>query len=358
MSVRNVYGSLAEKLKYPESTHLKKLLEKLLTLEEGKLLLELPASVVGLAKKLGKSEDAINADLCSLLKRGLVVSSPAGYDFHKEIMSLWGAAIPVAEELRDPEALRIWKDWYESGWHSDLPDKWVWAESPALRVIPARKALETIRQCFPEQLLPQDDIERLIRDAEIICVHDCDCRLPMGNCCDHPMETCFQFNSGAEYNIVRGAGRKVSADEAMAIIDSCEDNGLVHMAYNRWPVSRIPSLCNCCAKTCIVHDSGIRNGRLSDILAKSRYEATVDKEECIGCQDCVDRCNYNAIDMQKVPGSKKLKANVNPEKCWGCGVCTITCPSGALSMRLSRPESVPGWGEEVGRDNWAAAQHM
>jgi len=51
---------------------------------------------------------------------------------------------------------------------------------------------------------------------------------------------------------------------------------------------------------------------------------------------------FDAIDMVKVPGSKKLKATVDSEKCYGCGVCVLKCEPGALSMKTVRPlEYIP-----------------
>lgn len=78
-------------------------------------------------------------------------------------------------------------------------------------------------------------------------------------------------------------------------------------------------------------------------MDKSRYQSTVDPELCDGCQTCVERCIFGAIEMVRVPGSKKLKAYVDPDKCYGCGGCVIKCPvEGALTLKLVRPkEHIP-----------------
>jgi NAD-dependent dihydropyrimidine dehydrogenase PreA subunit len=68
----------------------------------------------------------------------------------------------------------------------------------------------------------------------------------------------------------------------------------------------------------------------------------VDQGPCDGCQTCIDRCQYNAIEMVKVPGSKRLKAFVDPELCFGCGVCVLKCDTGAMTMSMVRPpEHIP-----------------
>jgi hypothetical protein len=46
-----VFSRLAERLRHPQSPRLIKLLESMVSLEEGRLLLELPSSTAELAKK-------------------------------------------------------------------------------------------------------------------------------------------------------------------------------------------------------------------------------------------------------------------------------------------------------------------
>jgi len=81
----------------------------------------------------------------------------------------------------------------------------------------------------------------------------------------------------------------------------------------------------------------IRHGVAHQLRNPSRYRARVDTDSCIGCQECVERCFFGAIEMTKVPGSKKLKASVNQDKCMGCGLCVIACAQKALIFDLVKP---------------------
>jgi Na+-translocating ferredoxin:NAD+ oxidoreductase RNF subunit RnfB len=156
---------------------------------------------------------------------------------------------------------------------------------------------------------------------------------------------CLQFAKSAEYSLSRGHGRRLSVDEALAIIDRNEEEGLVHQWMNHSKVAAAQpyALCSCCRCCCTVwHAADIRQVPNDEVFAKSRYEARVDTDLCNGCQDCLERCQFDAIQMKKVEGSKRLRAYVDPERCWGCGVCVLVCEPEALRLHPVRPpEHIP-----------------
>ncbi|MBI5949167.1 MAG: 4Fe-4S dicluster domain-containing protein [Chloroflexi bacterium] len=61
-------------------------------------------------------------------------------------------------------------------------------------------------------------------------------------------------------------------------------------------------------------------------------EAEVDLEVCDGCQDCLEGCVYDAIDLVRIGKSKRLKAKVDPERCCGCHECAQLCPQHGIAM--------------------------
>lgn len=70
-------------------------------------------------------------------------------------------------------------------------------------------------------------------------------------------------------------------------------------------------------------------------------EAEVDPERCDGCQDCIEECAYDAVQMVRVGGSKRLKARVDPDRCCGCHACAVICPLHGIVMNwLGRPPRV------------------
>ncbi len=66
-------------------------------------------------------------------------------------------------------------------------------------------------------------------------------------------------------------------------------------------------------------------------------EAEIDPDLCDGCQDCIEQCLYDAIDLVRIPPSKRLKAYVDPDICVGCHACAPSCPLHVIAMNLLRP---------------------
>jgi ferredoxin len=153
--------------------------------------------------------------------------------------------------------------------------------------------------------------------------------------CDLPVDICLQFNRGAEYHINRGTGRRLTDDEAIALAEKAEEAGLIHT----WPLAgfgRLNEICNCCRDCCVIFDAGLRYGTIGQLLEKSRFRAEVDRDACTGCQDCVERCFFGAIDMVKPAEGGIAVATVDESKCFGCGLCTLVCEPGAIAMRQAQ----------------------
>jgi NAD-dependent dihydropyrimidine dehydrogenase PreA subunit len=331
MQTNDVYSELMARLKYPESELFRRVLQKLLTPEEGKLLLELPAEPAELAKKTGMDEEEAQGKLQEFMERGLIIRTSKGlFCFAHDMTQLHDANLASAEKWIDTELLDLWKEFRDGEWiqalSGGLGDSYV----QFLKVLPAWKAME--RSPDLGELLPEEDIRELIRGADPITAIPCTCRRSIREC-DLPVDVCLQFNRGAEYAINRGAGRRISAEEAIAIAGEAEEAGLIH-TWASSVSSRLTAICNCCRDCCDIFAIGMRVGTTEQILQKSRFRVKVDQDLCTGCQDCVERCFFEAIEMKNSPPSKKLKATIDEDKCFGCGLCAIVCEPQALTMKL------------------------
>lgn len=334
MEAKDVYLRLMERLGLPESQYLLKVFKKLVTPEDGELLLELPAEPADLASKCGLDESVVSQKLREFLEKGLVIPTSKGLQMARDVTQLHDATLCSAGKWVDEELLDLWKDFHEAEWIqnmvSALGDQYV----QYISVVPAWKALERSHGISPSEVKPEESIRELIKGADPIAVVPCSCRRSMRRC-DSPLDVCLQLNKGARYAIDRGAGRQITGGEAMHIAGQAEEAGLVHTVPGR-ASGRLNEICNCCEDCCVIFDAGLKLDKIEQILEKSRFRAVVDQELCTGCQDCVERCFFDAIQMVKPSGSKKLKAKIDSDKCFGCGLCVIACDLGAIALELPR----------------------
>jgi formate hydrogenlyase subunit 6/NADH:ubiquinone oxidoreductase subunit I len=345
MANKNIYEKMAEIFEYPGSRNLIRYLKILFKPEEGKLLLEFlePTTCEQVAKRLNMDVKTLSGKLADLKRRRLLFHKHDVYLFH---LAMHGFFARIAKAKKEDIPEGFWKAWDD--FMPEVEQKMITRsikvaqEVPVsglmTRIIPARLAIDSNPKIKPEDILPEEDIHAMLRmkgSQEVIAVSDCDCRI-RAHRCDRPANNCFEFGKYAEFNLNQSSSLKViSTEEAIAISDEAERAGLLKSGGIRKENGGV--LCHCCECCCNVMGATIRHNVAHQLRNPSRYRASVDSGSCIGCQTCVDRCFFNAIEMKKVPNSKKLKASVNEEKCMGCGLCVIGCEQKALIFNLVKP---------------------
>jgi formate hydrogenlyase subunit 6/NADH:ubiquinone oxidoreductase subunit I len=345
MKSNDLYGKIAETFEFPGSVNLIKYLKVLFTPEEGELLLEIlaPVTCKQLAERLKVDEKSLSKKLEDLRRRRLLFKKKEVYLFH---MAMHGFFARIAKAKKEDIPEGFWKAWDD--FMPEVEQKMITRnikvaqEVPLTgimtRIVPARLAIDSNPNIKPEDILPEEDIHAMLRmkgSQEVIAVSDCDCRI-RAHRCDRPTLNCFEFGKYAEFNLNQSSSLKVvSIEEAIAISDEAERSGLLKSGGLMKQNGGV--LCNCCECCCNVMGATIRYGVAHQLRSPSRYRARVDEGACVGCQECVDRCFFGAIEMKKIPGSKKLKASVIQEKCMGCGLCVIGCQQKALIFDLVKP---------------------
>lgn len=163
-----------------------------------------------------------------------------------------------------------------------------------MRVIPIESAVEgdTRRASYEE-------ISYLLNKHEVFSVADCACRTSMriiGEGCGHTVEEmCIQLGPAADFYIRTGRGREITREEAIAICETAEKEGLVHQIPNLSGPGEALAICNCCGCSCF----GLRNTTMyrNPDFSRSNYIATVDRDKCVACGECVENCQANALTL-------------------------------------------------------------
>ncbi|MFW9902126.1 MAG: ATP-binding protein [Candidatus Thorarchaeota archaeon] len=183
-----------------------------------------------------------------------------------------------------------------------------------------------------EQIIPTQKVEEIINKFDDIAVGHCFCRHHkdlLGKPCKTTKlrENCFTFGKSARYCVEQGFARTISKEEALKILKDSERDGLVHKAFHAG--SKIArdetSICNCC-KCCCGTLEWWRMG-VTALINSTNYLCQIDKDKCIGCGTCMEKCPVDAIQ-----GDDNNKADCNEELCIGCGVCAHFCPENAISL--------------------------
>jgi electron transport complex protein RnfB len=314
-----------------------KILRKLFTEEEARMylhlsmMLETPEAV---AQRIKQDPERVSTLLENMAKKGIV------FRVKKEGMSKY-AAVPFVVgfyefQLKnlDKELAAMVDQYLEEAFGREMSRKTV-----PMRTIPVNRAIQV---SWP--VAPYEDVREIIKGKKKIAVANCICRTQkhlIGEGCDKPLETCFMFGSHAEYYVDHEMGRWIDQEEALRILDLCEEEGLVPQPFN---AQNPGGLCNCCGDCCGILRALKKQPKPAEMTV-SNYFAVVDPELCVVCETCLDRCQMDAITI-----GKDDVAHVNLDRCIGCGLCVTTCTTEALSLQ-QKPEKARREPPATGRDS-------
>ena len=116
----------------------------------------------------------------------------------------------------------------------------------------------------------------------------------------------------------------MTPEEAIKLVKEADEAGLVHAGVN---TKHLSNICNCCPCCCASMKGITTKGHDKHKYLNALFEAVIDQEVCIGCEDCIDRCPVGAVRVENT-------AVVNRDKCLGCGLCAGICPSNAITLYL------------------------
>ena len=334
----NAYVELATKLGVPNSGRFVKVLRAMFTPDEAAICRELfdPATCVELSARLGLQQEKLSRMLDRLIDRGILTRGRTQYAFHKTVLAFHHDTVADTAPHTGPNAVtkevkEAWNDYFRNEWSYDFLNNAIKTQQRggrSLPIWPAIGAIERSPNIHPEDIMPEENWKLRIENAKRRILAPCGCRVSWGGC-DHPLMTCFACfdRPRGEYyiNLPGSLLKEITLAESLDTVHMCEEASLVHWGD-----------CYCCSCACENLYPVTRAHRF-DLMTPNRFLAVADDDKCKGCQDCVERCPFEAVEMRKSGNSKKLKAYVDPEKCKGCGLCIVGCKQNAITYRIVRP---------------------
>jgi NAD-dependent dihydropyrimidine dehydrogenase PreA subunit/biotin operon repressor len=332
-----IYAELAGRLGLEDSIFMPQILQRLMSFEQAQIVQELPAPPEEIGTKLNLDKAAVEAHLQELFEKGVVFPTRKGYQMARTFSQMHDTQTnPKFDETLGVEYFELWHKliFEEQGGPIDiLLEELAGGELPATRIIPRWRSIENT-----EGVLPCEDVREILKAQDQLALIPCVCqRLHPHRECDVPNEKCIVVGRTALYHLKRGDGRTLNVEEALRRIEELDNHPVVHITLNQKGVNLL--LCNCHACCCDVIKPMTEQTKyaLTQGLAKSRYLAVVDPDDCRGCGKCLESCPFGAVQTKTQPDHDRPKAFVDPEKCMGCGVCVLRCHAEARAMKLVRP---------------------
>lgn len=297
-----------------------KILKKWFTEEEAEIALAMngfPESVATIAGRLNRDPDALAPVLEAMSRKGAIFRIAKGerrfYNLSPLAEGMWEFHVHT-NTLEDIKELRVYfEEFMVKGWYG--------TPTSQHRIIPISESVND-----DLEILTYERAEEIIRAQSKISVAPCICRkeekMLTGRGCDHPLEVCMAFGVGAYFYIENGYGREVSRDEAVAILKSAVESGLVLQPGNG---QKVWNMCMCCGCCCGLLRA-LKKFEKPAAVAHTNYFATVLEDDCTACGRCEEKCPMEAIRVVD------HMATVDRDRCIGCGVCVAACVFDALKL--------------------------
>ena len=305
-----------------------KILARYFTPEEAELAMKLsrtPEPVASIAERLGMDADELASRLEKMAREGSLFRVRIGCEPHYSAQQFLVGIYEFHVDSLDRELAELLEEYIPH-----VTDAWGLIPTMQLRVIPVGAALDTT-----SRVAPYDVARELVKGQGTIAVAECICRKEralVGKSCDHPLENCLSFGYAAEYYIENGIGRRIAEDECLKLLDEAERIGMVVSPGNS---QLIMNICICCGDSC-GNLRALRSYERPADHAGSRFQASIDPDECTLCETCLERCQIEAL----VEGDECVE--VDRARCIGCGLCVTTCPVEAITLiEKAEPPATP-----------------
>jgi len=163
-----------------------------------------------------------------------------------------------------------------------------------MRVIPVESAIPA-----DTQQIDNEKVSMYIeKNADHLCALPCQCRrvrkLMGEGSGDLDEGFCLFMGRCADMFIKLGRGKKLTKEEAYELIQRVEDIGCIHQITTLEQGNTF-AICNCQPESCLA--LGMTQYYNTPKSSQSNYVAEIDREKCVACGRCTDKCANNAIKM-------------------------------------------------------------
>lgn len=306
-----------------------------------KIVLEFPImpkmiSIKKIANKLNMDKDDLIEKLAEHVKRGFITKMGNSYA-RPSPLQIHDLPFILKENLEREDIVKfaqLSREYFEDGYYK------TWETSrkgtPRTRILTVSEKVEP-----SHQIIPMEEVYQIIEKQTDFIVVPCPCRQRkevegIRKCKDkYPIHNCIIFGAFAKGMLEIGdpAVKSITKEEAKRITREAAELGLVHMTDNNAEDSHI--LCACCECCCGNLAGLIRFRDNPRAIARANYVSSINEDLCAACGTCVERCKFEAINVEDY-------AHVDPDKCVGCGICAVTCPEGAITIKRYEREIIPG----------------
>ncbi|MFX0069579.1 MAG: ATP-binding protein [Candidatus Hermodarchaeota archaeon] len=311
--------------------------------EIAKLVVELPVfpetmSIMKFAKKVNIDKNGLIAKLERVVKRGFVLKLGRHYAQPMPLF-IWDMPFILAEnyENNKQDTVKL----AELSRKFFIDDKYYKTWQTNRKGVPRFRVLTVSEEVEPgQEIIPIEEVYKIIDKWDDFAIIPCPCRMRneiegIRKCKDkYPIHNCVLLGPNAKAILEMGDPyvKAASREDIKSLTKEASDVGLVHCTDNRAENCNI--LCACCECCC-----GMLRGLVEldnpRAVAKANFLSSIDKDACVGCNTCIERCKFKAITLDDF-------AIVDPNKCVGCGLCATTCPNDAITMIRFEREEIPG----------------
>jgi Pyruvate/2-oxoacid:ferredoxin oxidoreductase delta subunit len=303
------------------------------------LIFNKPLRLDQIKEKLALDNESLNKMLDDLMYVGLLTGIPSrstGVMIYRLVAFLPGllefTLMRGETGEKQKKLAQIWDKLFKEG--AEMLQKnfevamEAYKNAPAIdRVVPVEEQIDPQE----EKVIPIEEVHKIVDRYDDIGVSYCYCRHRkdlLNDPCevDAPRHNCLSFGRTAKFAIDYDFAERITKEEALKLLREAEDLGLVHKTFHVRgnPELEELAICNCC-KCCCGSLSAYHKGT-GPMHTLTSYMAKINKEKCVGCGTCVEKCPMEAIELSN------NVAKLNAAKCIGCGVCAHLCLEKAINL--------------------------